>query len=78
MGQKVNPHGLRVGIVRDWESQWYGEDYNENMDFVKKFNSYKLSKKICSFDYSAVKQFKKRVMQKIAKRLVLPRQRLLA
>ncbi len=25
MGQKVNPHGLRVGIERDWESQWYEE-----------------------------------------------------
>ena len=23
MGQKVNPHGLRVGIIRDWSSKWY-------------------------------------------------------
>ena len=37
MGQKVNPHGLRVGIIKDWESKWYAdanfadclvEDYN--------------------------------------------------
>ncbi|WP_066189222.1 MULTISPECIES: 30S ribosomal protein S3 [Gracilibacillus] len=28
MGQKVNPTGLRVGIIRDWESKWYaGKDY---------------------------------------------------
>lgn len=28
MGQKVNPVGLRVGIIRDWESKWYaGKDY---------------------------------------------------
>ena len=23
MGQKVNPHGLRVGIIKDWDSQWF-------------------------------------------------------
>ena len=23
MGQKVNPHGLRVGIIKDWDSRWY-------------------------------------------------------
>ena len=28
MGQKVNPIGLRIGIIRDWESRWYAEkDY---------------------------------------------------
>lgn len=28
MGQKVHPNGLRVGIIRDWESKWYAEkDY---------------------------------------------------
>lgn len=26
MGQKVNPIGLRVGIIRDWESRWYGRE----------------------------------------------------
>ena len=26
MGQKVNPHGLRVGVIKDWESKWYAED----------------------------------------------------
>ncbi|WFT75008.1 30S ribosomal protein S3 [Halobacillus naozhouensis] len=28
MGQKVNPVGLRIGVIRDWESKWYaGKDY---------------------------------------------------
>ncbi|MCL6558684.1 MAG: KH domain-containing protein, partial [Firmicutes bacterium] len=28
MGQKVHPVGLRIGIIRDWESKWYGgKDY---------------------------------------------------
>ena len=26
MGQKVNPHGLRVGVIKDWESRWYADD----------------------------------------------------
>ena len=25
MGQKVNPHGLRVGVIKDWDSKWYAE-----------------------------------------------------
>lgn len=25
MGQKVNPHGLRVGIIKDWDSKWYAD-----------------------------------------------------
>lgn len=30
MGQKVNPHGLRVGVIDDWDSKWYAEkDYAE-------------------------------------------------
>lgn len=38
MGQKVNPHGMRVGVIKDWDSRWYAradkvgdlivEDYN--------------------------------------------------
>ena len=26
MGQKVNPHGLRVGVIHDWDSRWYAKD----------------------------------------------------
>ena len=44
MGQKVNPHGLRVGVIKDWDSKWYAEkDYaallNEDVkirEFLKK------------------------------------------
>ena len=32
MGQKVNPHGLRVGIIKDWDSKWYAE--GEFSDFL--------------------------------------------
>ncbi|HJB25472.1 MAG TPA: 30S ribosomal protein S3 [Firmicutes bacterium] len=26
MGQKVNPHGLRVGVIKDWDSRWFAKD----------------------------------------------------
>ncbi len=28
MGQKVNPHGLRVGIIKDWDSRWFADKKN--------------------------------------------------
>lgn len=32
MGQKVNPHGLRVGIIKDWDSTWYADaDFADNL-----------------------------------------------
>lgn len=32
MGQKVNPHGLRIGIINDWDSRWYAErDFADNL-----------------------------------------------
>ena len=33
MGQKVNPVGLRVGIIRDWDSRWYA-DKNDVADLL--------------------------------------------
>ena len=27
MGQKVNPHGLRVGVIKDWDSKWFAKDH---------------------------------------------------
>ncbi len=46
MGQKVNPHGLRVGVIKDWDSRWYArndkvgdlivEDYNIRKDLKKR------------------------------------------
>ena len=29
MGQKVNPHGLRVGVIKDWVSRWYADTKND-------------------------------------------------
>lgn len=32
MGQKINPHGLRVGIIKEWDSKWYAEaDFADNL-----------------------------------------------
>ena len=32
MGQKVNPHGLRVGVIKEWDSKWYAEkDFADNL-----------------------------------------------
>jgi small subunit ribosomal protein S3 len=28
VGQKVNPHGIRVGIIKDWDTKWYADDKN--------------------------------------------------
>ena len=46
MGQKVNPHGLRVGVIKDWDSKWYSED---------KFSDYLVE------DYNIRKFLKKRL-----------------
>ncbi|MBP3200877.1 MAG: 30S ribosomal protein S3 [Lachnospiraceae bacterium] len=46
MGQKVNPHGLRVGIIKDWDSRWYEE---------KKFSDYLVE------DYNIRKYLKKKL-----------------
>ncbi|MDD4199793.1 MAG: 30S ribosomal protein S3 [Eubacteriales bacterium] len=37
MGQKVSPHGLRVGIIKDWDSKWYA-DKNKFADFLVEDN----------------------------------------
>jgi small subunit ribosomal protein S3 len=44
MGQKVNPHGLRVGVIADWDSRWYAEaDFADNL--VEDYNIRKFLKK---------------------------------
>lgn len=37
MGQKVNPHGLRVGIIKDWDSKWYADSKNFNEFLVEDY-----------------------------------------
>ncbi|MBO7333980.1 MAG: 30S ribosomal protein S3 [Lachnospiraceae bacterium] len=53
MGQKVNPHGLRVGVIKDWDSRWYAdtefsdylvEDYNIRKYLKKKLYAAGISK----------------------------------
>ncbi len=53
MGQKVNPHGLRVGVIADWDSKWYAEgdfadclieDYNIRKFLKKKLYATGISK----------------------------------
>ncbi len=41
MGQKVNPHGLRVGIIKNWDSRWIaGKDFAQNISEDNKLRSY--------------------------------------
>ena len=49
MGQKVNPHGLRVGVIADWDSKWYAEsDFSDNL-----VEDYKIRKFLKKRLYSA-------------------------
>ena len=44
MGQKVNPHGIRVGVIKDWSSTWYADsDFADNL--VEDYNIRKYLKK---------------------------------
>ena len=45
MGQKVNPHGLRVGVIKDWDSKWYAEDATFSDLLVEDYNIRKFLKK---------------------------------
>ena len=38
MGQKVNPHGLRVGVIKDWDSRWYANDADFADKLVSDYN----------------------------------------
>ena len=41
MGQKVSPHGLRVGVIKDWNSRWYAEaDFADNLVEDNKIRTY--------------------------------------
>ena len=75
MGQKINPRGLRIGVIKDWESRWYSKDDScmdsEHTTTVKKKNSCKLKLKLkdkIHEMYQSVKNYQ------IRKRLIAPRQ----
>ena len=45
MGQKVNPHGLRVGVIKDWDSRWYAKNEKVGDLLVEDYNLRKYLKK---------------------------------
>lgn len=45
MGQKVNPHGLRVGVIKDWESRWFADDENFSDNLVEDYKIREFLKK---------------------------------
>jgi small subunit ribosomal protein S3 len=54
MGQKVNPHGLRVGVINDWDSRWYAEaDFADNLVEDYNIRTY-LKKKLYSAGISKI------------------------
>ena len=54
MGQKVNPHGMRVGVIKDWDSRWYAEaDFADNLVEDHEIRTY-LKKKLYSAGVSKI------------------------
>ena len=54
MGQKVNPHGMRVGVIKDWDSRWYAEaDFADNLVEDHKIRTY-LKKRLYSAGISKI------------------------
>ena len=45
MGQKVNPHGLRIGIIKDWDTKWYANDRDFSDFLVEDYKIRKFIKK---------------------------------
>ncbi|MEE0858495.1 MAG: 30S ribosomal protein S3 [Acutalibacteraceae bacterium] len=45
MGQKVNPHGMRVGVIKDWDSRWFASKKNFGDQLVEDYNLRKTLKK---------------------------------
>ncbi|MCL8495123.1 30S ribosomal protein S3 [Apilactobacillus sp. F1] len=64
MGQKVNPTGLRVGVIRDWDAKWYAEkaDFANDLNEDLKIREY-ISKRLADASVSRV------VIERAAKRV---------
>ncbi len=54
MGQKVNPHGLRVGVIKDWDSKWFAGKKEFGDQLVEDYNIRNFVKKAC-FDSGVAK-----------------------
>ena len=55
MGQKVSPHGLRVGVIKDWDSKWYADKKNFADYLIEdnKVREYVKKKIICSWSFKS-------------------------
>ena len=57
MGQKVNPHGLRVGVIKDWDSRWYADtkdnEFSDNLVEDNKIRTF-LKKKLYNAQISHI------------------------
>lgn len=64
MGQKINPTGLRVGVIRDWDAKWYADkaDFANNLNEDLKIREY-ISKRLADASVSRV------VIERAAKRI---------
>ena len=66
MGQKVNPHGLRVGVIKGWDTQWYAD----KKDFAKNLKEdYEIRKFIKNKYYAAA--ISKILIERAANRVVV-------
>lgn len=64
MGQKVNPHGLRVGVIKDWDSKWIAGKRDFGDCLVEDYNIRKFVKKAC-YDAGVAKIVIERKQNKI-------------
>ena len=64
MGQKVNPHGLRVGVIKDWDSKWFAGKKEFGDQLVEDYNIRKFVKKAC-FDAGVSKIVVERKQNKV-------------
>ena len=66
MGQKVNPHGLRVGIIKDWDTQWYADNKNFSVNLKEDYDIRHFVKK--QYYASAISKI---VIEKVASRIII-------
>ena len=48
MGQKVNPHGLRVGVIKDWDSRWFANKSTFGDTLVEDYNVVTILRRACT------------------------------
>lgn len=73
MGQKVNPHGMRVGIIRDWESQRHAEKEWECWLYLRRLKGIGRKKFVRIGDEAVrrYKQYRRGIMQRPKRNLLV-------